>query len=253
METVIVELPGGAGPVRKPHLVRLGPGETARFGRGAPDRPVDIAIRDTGVSKVAGEIHAVDDYWLISHLSRTATYVVENPEGGGEHIKIPPRRCRSNSPASCCPRATGSRASRCTRRSTGSRRPSTRAGGEPTVRTFPLDETSKYFLVLVALCEPRLRDASPVAIPTVTEVVDRLREVDGGLSRSAVNYHIDYLATVKLRIKEWAGAQDADRLDWKREALVSLALRFDLVREEHLALLPPRRSVRRRSRIEPAG
>ena len=29
-------------------------------------------------------------------------------------------------------------------------------------------------------------------------------------------------------------------MDWKREALVSMALRYDLVREEHLALLPPR-------------
>jgi hypothetical protein len=56
---------------------------------------------------------------------------------------------------------------------------------------------------------------------------------------SAVIFHIDYLATSKLRVRERAGAEDTPRIDWKREALVSLALRFDLVREEHLALLPP--------------
>lgn len=111
--------------------------------------------------------------------------------------------------------------------------------GERTASVFPLDETAKYFLVLVALCEPRLRDSSTVALPTVGEIVARLRPLDSclTLTRAAVNYHIDYLASTKLRVKEG----HAERLEWKREALVSLALRFNLVREEHLAALPRRR------------
>jgi hypothetical protein len=37
-------------------------------------------------------------------------------------------------------------------------------------------------------------------------------------------------------VKSPAGAENA-KADWQRSALVSLALQFDLVREEHLALL----------------
>ena len=58
------------------------------------------------------------------------------------------------------------------------------------------------------------------------------------LTRAAMNFQIDYLARTKLRVL----APDADSLagkaDWQREALVRTALRFDLVREEHLDLLP---------------
>src|SRR5690606_1199793 len=67
----------------------------------------------------------------------------------------------------------------------------------------------------------------------------------GGLSRTAVNFHIDYLAREKLRVKEPSGA---GRADWQRAAPVSVALRFDLVRAEHLHLLPP---PPRRSRSPP--
>ena len=118
--------------------------------------------------------------------------------------------------------------------------------GEPTAAAFPLDPTSKYFLVLVALCEPRLRDQSHVAIPTVEQVVERLRPLPAcqRLSASAVNFHIDYLATDKLRVKQRTLDERPTRLETKRAALVSLALRFDLVREEHLALLPSRLATR---------
>jgi serine/threonine-protein kinase len=113
--------------------------------------------------------------------------------------------------------------------------------GDRTAPAFPLDETAKYFLILVALCEPRLRDSSTVALPTADEVVQRLREHERcrDLTRAAVNHHVDYLAVTKLRVKDpRPGA--GERLDWKREALVSIALRFGLVREEHRRLLPAR-------------
>jgi serine/threonine-protein kinase len=112
--------------------------------------------------------------------------------------------------------------------------------GDRTAAAFPLDETAKYFLILVALCEPRLRDSSTVALPTAGEIVERLsgHEQGRGLTRGAVNYHIDYLATTKLRVKEpRPGANE--RLEWKREALVAVALRFGLVRDEHRRLLLP--------------
>ena len=115
--------------------------------------------------------------------------------------------------------------------------------GERTAPAFPLDESAKYFLVLVALCEPRLRDSTTVALPSADEIAERLQpdERFRDLTRAAVNHHIDYLAITKLRVKEPRPGAD-ERLECKREALVSIALRFGLVRDEHRRLLPPVRS-----------
>lgn len=249
MDTVIIELPGSS-TTGKPQLLNLGPGDAARFGRGTPGQPMDVPIENSGVSRSAGEIRATDDYWMVSNFSKNQTYVIENPEGGGEHIKIPPRRLLAPVPFEFArvvlPTMEGFTSFKVySPQHAYADTPDMSAGGDPTMGTFPLDTTAKYFMVLVALCEPRLRDTSAVAIPSVGEIVERLESVDGGLSRSAVNYHIDYLATVKLRIKEWAGGDSSARLDWKREALVSMALRFNLVREEHLGLLPSRSLSRR--------
>jgi hypothetical protein len=113
------------------------------------------------------------------------------------------------------------------------------------VHPYALDVTAKYFLVLVALCEPRLRDPSDGALPGAGDIAERLRPLEScrGLTRSAVNYHIDYLAFAKLRLDvgEESGADGNGRTGAKRARLASLALRFGLVREEHLALLPSRR------------
>ncbi|WP_344506914.1 hypothetical protein [Dactylosporangium maewongense] len=43
---------------------------------------------------------------------------------------------------------------------------------------FPLDETAKYFKVLVALCEPRLRDPSSPVIRTSRAVLDIAGVID---------------------------------------------------------------------------
>lgn len=119
-----------------------------------------------------------------------------------------------------------------------------------TVTAYSLDETATYFLVLVALCEPWLRDLSPVSVPTTPQVVERLRghATGGRLTARAVSSHIDYLADEKLRIgvpaaaapEAGAGTGAAERRNGKRDAVVGIALRFGIVREEHLPLLPPR-------------
>jgi hypothetical protein len=107
--------------------------------------------------------------------------------------------------------------------------------------------TAKYFLVLVALCEPRLRDQPNHDVPTASQVAERLRPLPGcaDLTRSAVNFHIDYLARTKLRFRPDAD-EPGGRMEGKRAALAALALRLDLVREEHLALLPSRWNQRGR-------
>ncbi len=240
METVLIQF---AGPGRPSETVRLAPGDVARFGRGAPETAVDITLTDRAVPRLAGEIAAAGDHWTLTNLSRDITYVVDNPEGAGEHVKVPPGRYAAPVPFEISRVVIPARGEFVTfhvfapmhsfvdRSATGS------LGGDRTLSAFALDESAKYFMVLVALCEPRLRDQSLVAIPTIERVVDRLRPLPScqDLTVAAVTFHIDYLARNKLRVK-----QDPARLDTKRAALVSLALRFDLVREEHLGLLPPR-------------
>jgi len=242
METVLIQYTDRTG---HPGLVRLGPGTTARFGRGAPDVDVDMQLGDRGVARLAGEIQAAGDHWTLTNFSRDKTYVVENPEGAGEHVKVPPGRVGAPIPFEIArvvlpaglefvrftvfapmhsyldPDAAG------------------QPGGDGTLAAFPLDESAKYFLVLVALSEPRLRDRSHVDIPTVERVVERLRPLPScaDLTVAAVNFHIDYLARTKLRVKQDL-PDGGRRLDTKRAALVSLALRFNLVREDHLRLLP---------------
>lgn len=238
--TLIVQTIGQAGVVT-PARFDLDPGQQLDFGRGG-DRPVDLVLPHPGVARLAGRIHAVDDYWLITNLT-DRTYVVDNPEGGGEFVKVAPRRLEMPIPFEFArvvlPAGTGQVSFLVFAPQHAHAAPAAPPGGEPTVAAFPLDVTAKYFVVLVALCEPRLRDSASPVIPTVPEIVARLHghPVHGPVTRSAVNFHIDYLAATKLRIKS-AETSAVAKADWQREALVSLALRFDLVRNEHLALLP---------------
>ncbi|GAA4946896.1 FHA domain-containing protein [Actinoplanes utahensis] len=227
MSSVLVQLPAGAGSVE------LAPGQSVTFGRA--DR-AGIVLPHPGVSRLAGRITATADHWLIDNLSSERTYVIDNPEGGGEHLKIAPRRLGAPVPFEFArlsiPVDDGTVEFLVFAPDHAFADPAAdpEAAGAATVAAFSLDEAAKYFLILVALCEPRLRDGSSVAIPLVPEVADRL-----GLTRSAVNFHIDYLADHKLRIRRRAGAQDS-----RREAVVSVALRFNLVTDQHLRLLPPR-------------
>ncbi|MFJ8622553.1 serine/threonine protein kinase [Kitasatospora sp. NPDC093550] len=252
MDTVIVQLPGPGpemAPGHAPGLLRMGPGEAAVFGRGEPGRPVAVPLPDQGVSRRAGEVVAAEDYWRLSNFSATATYVVENLEGAGEHVKVAPGRLGAPVPfelSRVLLPALGEPASFkvfAPQHAYLDGRPGD-AGGERTVSPFALDPTAKYFLVLLALCEPRLRSPSAAVVPGVTEVLARLRALPScrGLTRSAVNYHIDYLVETKLRLRE---PYEEGPGGGKREELAALALRFDLVREEHLALLPPRRAAAR--------
>lgn len=245
METVVVQVPAADGG--PPAEVRsIGPGQSLRFGRGGPDHDVELVLPDEGVSRLAGEIRAVEDHWVLTNLSADRTYVVDNPEGGGEYVTVAPRRigapipfefARVSLPVTDGPVGFLVFAPQHAYADPRDEPPA----GDRTVAAFPLDETSKYFLILVALCELRLRDGATVALPTADEIVERLRGHAGceDLTRAAVNHHIDYLATTKLRVKEPRPGAD-ERLDSKREALVAVALRFGLVRAEHRRLLPPR-------------
>ncbi|MEU8205918.1 hypothetical protein [Streptosporangium sp. NPDC049046] len=240
MRTILLQAEGSGA---EPAVIELSPGHEIVFGRGTASVPVDFPLDHPEISRRAGVIHAMEDYWLLTNLSRNSTLVVENPEGGGEFLKVAPRRVAAPVPFEFARVVLPVAGGACSFLVFASQHsfidpdtPESLTVGEPTISSFSLDETAKYFLVLVALCEPRLRDCASSVIPTVPEVLELLREVPGceGLTRAAVNFHIDYLARKKLRVKPSAGSRKAD---WQRAALVSVALRFDLVREEHLQRL----------------
>ncbi|MBX7547325.1 FHA domain-containing protein [Streptomyces sp. NPDC004232] len=218
--------------------IRLAPGERLSFGR-APGS--GLPIPHDGVSRRAGEIVAQGTFWILSNLSARQTYVVENPEGAGEHIKVGPGRLDAPVPFEF---------SRIVLPAAGDLLPievwaprhdylddDAEPDGEATAAAFSVDRTKRYFSVLAALCESRLRGDPHAPLPTVDQVVDRLRPAWPAASRTSVQWNIDYLA-VKLRLKP--GPESADpgpRLNGKKESLVSLALRFDVVREDDLVVL----------------
>lgn len=200
----------------------------------------------------AAVVTARRGHWCLTNLHAEDSCFVENMEGGGgEFIKVPPRRRDTPIPFELArlvlavPRGAG------LVNIFGPEPPylATAANADSAalparVTNWPrLDERALYFRVLVALCEPQLRGGPPGAVPTVGEVIERLnggcRPV--GMTRAAVNHHIEYLANEKLRVAEWAGLTEGKRSYWKREAIVALVLRAGLVGERHLRLLPPRR------------
>ncbi|WP_267242974.1 FHA domain-containing protein [Streptomyces sp. PR69] len=248
--------------------IRLAPGEQLRFGRaegagrsegerraegagqaeGADGAEGErrLAISHPGVSRAAGEITASGAFWSLSNLSSAATYVVENPEGAGEHIKISPGRIGAPVPFefSRVVLPAGDELLSfdvwAPRHDYADTAGVPACDGEPTTLPFPLDRTKRYFHVLTALCEPRLRGAPHAPLPTCEQLVERLRPQWPAANRASVQWNIDYLA-VKLRLKP--GPETADpgpRLHGKRESIVSLALRFDLVQEDDLGALAGR-------------
>ncbi|WP_236239280.1 serine/threonine protein kinase [Streptomyces sp. CC228A] len=254
MSGVVIHVPSGGGAGHPGAgggnvTLRLGPGQVARFGRGGctgDGDGVDLRFDDPAVSRLAGEIRATDDHWQLTNHSTTHGYLVENPEGAGEYLRVPPRRVGAPIPFEFARVVLPARGPAVAFQVFAPDHVYLDAGGPggggPGTRTltaYSLDETAAYFLVLVALCEPRLRDESSVAVPTTPQIVERLRDhpVHGGLTARAVTAHLDYLAEEKLRVRL---PDAAARRTGKREAVAGVALRFGLVREDHLPLLPAR-------------
>ncbi|MFJ3210003.1 FHA domain-containing protein [Streptomyces flaveolus] len=227
---------------------RLAPGERLAFGRSVPEG--DLLIGHDGVSRRAGEITAHGTFWTLSNLSSHQTYVVENPEGAGEHIKVAPGRLDAPVPFEFSRIVLPAAGDLLPLEVWAPRHDYLRdeggADGEPTAPAFSVDRTKRYFAVLAALCEPRLRGTPHAPLPTMDQVVERLRPTWPAASRTSVQWNIDYLA-VKLRLKPGPEtAEPGPRLNGKKESLVSLALRFDLVREDDLVVLtaPSERPLR---------
>ncbi|WP_228388070.1 hypothetical protein [Streptomyces jumonjinensis] len=236
----------------------LGDGGRAVIGYNAERDVLDIRSAADPVLSAAAVVTARSAHWCLTNLHTEDTYFVENMERGGEFVKVAPRRQDIPIPFELArlvlPVARGAAM-------VNVFGPEPRflaaAPAAPGGRTnWPrLDENSAYFRVLVALCEPQLRGYPPGAVPTITDVIARLEGKGRAttLTRAAVNHHINYLATEKLQVTEWAGATGGKRSYWKREAVVAMALRSGLVGEEHLVLLPSRSAAGSGTLLRHAG
>ncbi|WP_050591671.1 hypothetical protein [Salinispora pacifica] len=220
----------------------LPPGRAAVFGYRRRSERLTVTGDGAQISVVAGRVASESDHWTLSNFSAVDPYVVENLNDRSEYVKVRPGRraapilfelARVVLPGNHRPEGFHVLA------------PPPRMVDPvdmlpPSAASFAsLDEQRKYFAVLVALCEPRLRGGLPVGAPTASEIVERLRPLPDfrDLTRDAVNYHISYLARGKLR--PYLDQDSASgRVRWKREALASVALRYEMVREGHLSLLP---------------
>lgn len=228
--------------------VELAAGDRLTFGRGSPGLAVGMPLMHSGVSRFAGEITAGPRYWYLANTSPRTTYVVENVEGYGEFIRVGPGRVGVPVPFEISRVVIPAGNGRVTFEVFAPAQPvlaqeaTELAPGTSTTATFPLDRSAKYFLVLVALCEPRLRGVLLAPPPTDRQVVGRLHRVPGceNLTARAVAFHIDYVARNKLHLRG-DGTDPSSGSVVSRESLVAFALKFGLVREEHLSLLPDRR------------
>ncbi|MDX3457811.1 FHA domain-containing protein [Streptomyces sp. ME02-8801-2C] len=246
MYSVIVVPPACAQPDGQ---IRISTGERLTFGREKTNGGLTIAHE--GVPRIAGEVSAQGSFWLLSNLSEDQTYVVENPEGAGEHIKVIPGRVDAPIPFEFSRVVLPAAGDLLTFDVWAPRhvfRSVARQGlsGALTAPAFTLDRTKRYFAVLAALCESRLRGEPHAPLPAVEQLVERLRPVWPAVNRSSVYWNIDYLA-LKLRLRPGPDtAEPGLRVNGKKETLVSLALRFDLVREDDLVVLAtPASGVRR--------
>ncbi|MBY8858245.1 hypothetical protein K7711_17320 [Nocardia sp. CA2R105] len=239
--SVLVHAPAPPGGGPRPAAINLWPGEQAMFGRGSDTRPVDVCLDRPGISRLAGRIEVVDGYWILTNLAgkATATYVVHNDEGRGEHFTIRPGE-RLPVPF------TGSRVELLDAESTvigfkvfvlrraaaAIPAAATTTVGRTVNPVRPVDETTKHFLVLVALCAPRMVHGA-AAVPTIPELLRQVQRTSTGRdirTPSAVNFHLEYLVD-RLGLRDYNGLED------RRAGLINRALWFGIVREEHLGLL----------------
>lgn len=101
--------------------------------------------------------------------------------------------------------------------------PESASGDTPVVN---LDHGTAYYAVLQALCESRLRYGPESPLPTSSQIASALCSSGYRLTSRAVDAHIDYLLD-KLDVRP-ATDLKAGR-GWKREILVTRALRLGLV------------------------
>lgn len=241
MYSVIV-VPPSCGSVTE--QLRIGAGERIEFGRAEPGGG-GLVIAHAGVPRIAGEIAAHRTFWLLSNLSEDQTYVVENPEGSRRtrQGRAGPRgRTRALRAVAGDPARRG-RPAHLRRMGAAARLPhrrARRAGGQPapsrrspwtapsgTSRSWPPCANGACAVSPAPRCPPSRRSWSGCAPAGPRSAA---RPSTGTSTTSPSSYGCGRART---------RPSPAGCTHGKKESLASLALRFDLVREDDLVALAP--------------
>lgn len=200
---------------------------------GCHGRPIDLAMAPEPCPTIVGRVSVRDRHWMLCNLG-SVRLLVENAECSEEYIGIGPGHLYVPMPFEITR----------IRSSCGGAQEITVLGFEPSLSgvecpcalghghthtVHALDRRAAYFAVLQALCEPRLTFGPAAALPSSSQVAVSLRRRGIDLTARAVDAHIDYMLD-KLKLRTSVGHTDGRR-GWKREVLVTEALRRGLVTE----------------------
>lgn len=225
----------------------LSPGDIFPFGGGDQ---AELKIVGRHLPDIIGQVHVSKYNWSVENVVPEATIVVENTNGcdfltiqGGMRLPIP---FTSSRVIVLCTRAIFTFsvcALNCIRQS-GAASAACGVG-----QAAPLDRGAKYFRILIALCEPAIRNGLIADVPSSTDMVRRLRRIPEycTITKFAVDFHLNYLYSQKLGplISDYfsvLGTSMPPVGQYRRIRLVQFALRFGLVTPHDLKLLeePPR-------------
>jgi hypothetical protein len=234
----VVSVQCAAGFGRAVEVRHLCPGQSVLFaGCGCRRCQFDLVVPATPGATGIGRVTAHPDHWRLDNPG-PVPLVVEDLEQPPNLITVPAGRAGVVVPFELARVGAGSAQAPLV----------TVFGPEPAgaatpVRPCPytaggdgpdqLDPEAIYFAVLVALCEPRLRQSLDAALPTSAEIAQRLTQRGITVSARAVDWHIEYL-TGKLGLRP-ASQLGRPRRGWRKEAVAAAALRRLLVRPEHVS------------------
>lgn len=256
---MVVALKVSSAPSDSRSEYTLTPGDVLTFGRATSEHTVDITVSSRAdVSRNIGTISVASDHWCISNHSSRWLGVVSVDEGGA-FVRIAPGRIEAPIPFEICRVVwphKGGELVLFEAFSMDTRFGDPRTGDASQTATFAWKKDSRHFLVLLALCEPQLRNEDSANVPGIDALVHRLKNSPGypEATVASVNAQIEYLA-----VKCGKDPDDPDRAKFdgqKRLKIVRYAQRFGLVRWEDLAALgdpPPKPGDDERPKVASGG
>lgn len=192
--------------------VALRPGEAVTFGRDDPDDPDNAAHLGLSANPrlhlLAGRIEVDDTGWVLTNLGRWLHLRVVEIDGPNRLDLHPGRAVRVPYPRCLVEAATGDETVAievdCPRLAAAGSGTGAGDGEVPlsgaTVGGLGLDRGAGYFLALVALCAPRLRDPQSDEVATVGQIVQMLNARPGATERVTAKAIERRLAHVRHKI-----------------------------------------------------
>ncbi|MFF0573601.1 hypothetical protein [Streptosporangium saharense] len=178
--------------------------------------------------KIAGRLSAHQDHWRVDNQGGIRL-IVENIEHPDEYFGIAPGRAEVPVPFVTA-RVVSAQETEVELTVLGPTPPRPGGVSSESATAGQLDRDTAYYAVLHTLCGPRLWHGPESRLPTSGQIAAALRASGYRLTPRAVDAHIDYLLD-KLGARPVTGRITGR--GWKREVLVTRAMRLGLVTFDH--------------------